>query len=123
MKTETILKAPLLIVLSFGAAACQPLTPDSLGQTPQQSRGLAFAWASCGGCHSVERVGLSSNADAPPFAQIVNQEGLTQATLASWLRDAHNYPAEMEFRLEGSQVDDLVSYMLALRNPNYRPAI
>ena len=46
---------------------------------------------------------------------------MTAGTLSSWLRDAHNYPSEMEFQLDSNKVDDLVSYMLTLRDPNYRP--
>ena len=69
------------------------------------------------------RYEASPNPGAPPFARIVNQEGLTAETLSSWLRDAHNYPEEMEFYLEGREVDDLVAYMLTLREANYRPPI
>ena len=47
---------------------------------------------------------------------------MTRETLTAWLRDAHNYPEEMEFYLEGPEVDELVAYMLGLRDPNYRPA-
>jgi hypothetical protein len=53
----------------------------------------------------------------------VNQPGLSPETLAAWLRDAHNYPEEMEFYLDGPEVDLLVEHMLTLRDPNYRPAI
>jgi hypothetical protein len=51
---------------------------------------------------------------------IVNQEGLTAQTLASWLKGAHNYPREMDFALKQHEVDTLVSYMITLRDPNYR---
>ena len=71
----------------------------------------------------MERYGASPNAKAPAFAGIVNQSGLTSQTLSSWLRDAHNYPEEMEFYLEGQEVDELVAYMLTLRDTNYRPPI
>ena len=33
---------------------------------------------------------------------------------------AHNYPSEMNFYLNDAQVDQLVGYMLTLRDPNYR---
>ena len=88
---------------------------------PQPS--LAFIEASCGGCHSVERQGISPNPDAPPFAAIANQEGLTEATLETWLLDAHNYPEEMEFELGRPEVAGLVDYILTLRDPDYRPGI
>lgn len=90
--------------------------------SPPQTRGHAFARASCAACHGIERGSLSSpNPRAPEFPAIVNQQGLTAETLSSWLRSAHNYPSEMEFELDSTTVDDLVEYMLTLRDPNYRP--
>ena len=107
----------LLTGLSFAAAACQQVPDRDTGQ------GLAFAQAACGGCHAVERYVASPNPDAPPFAAVVNQPGLTRETLGSWLRAAHNYPEEMDFSLEDAEVDTLVDYMLTLMDPGYRPAI
>ena len=117
MKTLPTPVRLLGLVLVLGA--CQHV-PAAESEPP---RGLAFAQGSCGGCHAVERNGISPNPDAPPFAAIVNQRGLTRETLATWLRDAHNYPEEMEFYLEQPEVDALVDYMLTLRDPDYRPAI
>lgn len=107
----------LYLGLALLAGGCQ----HQMG--PAVHPGLAFAQASCGGCHAVERYPSSPNPDAPPFAAIVNQEGLTHATLATWLRDAHNYPEEMEFSLDQAEVDQLVAYMLTLSDERYRPAI
>ena len=112
-----------VLCLAVAVAACQPLPSAAPATSARHHEGLAFAQGSCGGCHAVERYGDSPNPNAPPFARIVNQEGLTAQTLSSWLRDAHNYPEEMEFYLEGPEVDDLVTYMLTLRDPAYRPAI
>jgi mono/diheme cytochrome c family protein len=106
-----------------GAVACQPLAPAGQTATAEPRPGLAFAQGACGGCHAVDRRSVSPNPNAPPFAAVVNQEGVTANTLSSWLRNAHNYPDEMKFTLEGRNVDDLVEYMLTLRDPNYRPAI
>jgi mono/diheme cytochrome c family protein len=112
-----------LACLAIGTAACQPLPSAAPAMAARQVDGLAFAQGSCGGCHAVERYRDSPNPNAPPFARIVNQPNLTAASLSSWLRDAHNYPAEMEFYLEGGEVDNLVAYMLTLREPAYRPPI
>jgi mono/diheme cytochrome c family protein len=112
----TLVCGTLLLV----ACQAQPLTAPSV--SIPQSRGHAFAQASCAACHAVERGSTSSpNPNAPAFAAIVNQQGLTAETLASWLRDAHNYPSEMEFQLDSSRADDLVAYMLTLSDPDYRP--
>ena len=111
--------AALLAVLSvaLSATACE----HPAGQSSPED--LAFAQAACGGCHAVERYGASPNPNSPPFAAIVNSEGLTRATLTTWLRDAHNYPEEMEFTLGAPEIERLVDHMLTLRDPNYRPAI
>jgi mono/diheme cytochrome c family protein len=113
---------PLWLAVSL--AACQSVSPDPSGAGPlpstTASRGQAFAEASCAGCHAVGSYGSSSNPNAPPFAYIANQEGLTDETLSYWLRGAHNYPSEMNFSLNARQVNELTAYMLTLRSPNYR---
>ena len=117
------LRVLALIGLAAGAVACQPLPPSAQSAAAEPHPGVAYAQASCGGCHAVGRRSVSPNPQAPPFAAIVNQEGLTRNTLAAWLRNAHNYPDEMKLSLEPRQVDELVAYMLTLRDPNYRPGI
>lgn len=109
--------APVALLL---AAACQPLAGPA---TPAATPGLAFAQDACGGCHAVARYGDSPHPEAPPFAGIVNQPGLTRSTLDAWLRDAHNYPEEMDVRLDQPAIDALVAYMLTLRDEAYRPPI
>ena len=113
---------PLLSV-AFALTACQAAAPAETAATVPPSGGEALALSACAGCHAVQRFRLSPNSDAPPFADIVNQRGLTAETLSTWLRDAHNYPQEMEFTLDRGNVDALVDYMLTLRDPNYRPPV
>ena len=117
-------KAVLILGLALAgaAAAGEPVSPTGR-TTAEPLPGLAFARASCAGCHAIDRRNVSPNPNAPPFAAIVNQEGLTANTLAAWLRNAHNYPDEMKFSLDGGKVDDLVAYMLTLRDPAYRRPI
>lgn len=111
--------------LALVLAACQttpsePLAPAAAPATAAQ--GLARAEAMCGGCHAVGRTGSSSNPNAPPFHAVINQVDLRAETVAAWLRNAHNYPSEMNFTLNETQVDELVAYMLTLRDPKYRRA-
>jgi mono/diheme cytochrome c family protein len=113
-------------LLLLGAAlllgACQQQRLVSQSALASQTRGHGFASASCAACHGIERDSmLSPNPRAPSFPAIVNRQGLTAETLSSWLHNAHNYPAEMEFELDPKRADDLVEYMLTLRDPNYRP--
>lgn len=116
------LKAFLLPCFALALAACQTGRAGP-PQAPAPTLGLqgqARAEAMCGGCHAVGRSGASSNPNAPPFHSIINQVDLRPETAAAWLRDAHNYPSEMNFSLSERQVDELVVYMLTLRDPNYR---
>jgi mono/diheme cytochrome c family protein len=107
------------MLLLGGCQAHQPVGPSEL---TAQARGHAFAQATCAACHGVERHStLSPNPQAPSFPTIVNRQGLTAETLAAWLRDAHNYPVEMEIQLDPAKVNDLVAYILTLRDPKYRP--
>ena len=120
---EDALKLVPLVAFAICMAGCQRVPTSRLPTFASPTEGLAFAQASCGGCHAVDRYGASPNPNAPPFAGVVNQPGLTAETLSSWLRDAHNYPEEMEFYLQRREVDDLVAYMTTLRDVNYRPPI
>lgn len=116
------LKPSHFLWLALPLAACQsvPQTVTTADSPSSGPPGQAFAQATCGSCHAVGRFGHSSNPNAPPFMAIVNQEGLTEETLTTWLRGAHNYPSEMNFNLYDAQVTQLVAYMLTLRDPNYR---
>ena len=114
MKLLHLLCLPLLVAASQQAGAAQA-SHASLAR-----QGKALAKARCSECHSVERYGLSPRSNAPAFPVIANHEGLTARTLSTWLRGAHNYPSEMDFQLNTSQVDRLVAYMLTLKDPHYR---
>ena len=111
---------PLTCLTALALAACQT-SPPATGSAPAEARGEALARSSCAGCHAIGRQGSSPNPKAPPFALIVNQQDLNAATLSTWLRDAHNYPREMDFSVDAGEVDELVAYMLTLRDPAYRP--
>ncbi len=107
--------APVLL-----AAACQtaPTAPAQISSAPAP----AFIEAACAGCHAVEPPFESPNPYAPDFEAIANREGLTDATLSSWLRNAHNYPEIMDFDLEDGQVEEVANYMITLRREDYVPA-
>jgi mono/diheme cytochrome c family protein len=85
--------------------------------------GAFEAQAACGGCHAVRPDALSPNPGSPAFAEIANKPEVTQSSLATWLRDAHNYPEDMDFDLNAAQVDALAAYILTLRDPAYKSPI
>jgi mono/diheme cytochrome c family protein len=90
--------------------------------TTPERRGLAFAEARCAACHAV-RPGLSPNPQAPTFEGVINTPGLDIGTLATWLRNSHDFPAMMNFAIEPERIDDLAAYMLTLKDPAYKPTI
>ncbi|MCB2064475.1 MAG: c-type cytochrome [Novosphingobium sp.] len=122
-----------MAMLALSLAACQSTTGNDVSPaaataeaTPEshmQSGNLAFAQAACGGCHAVEGGALSPNPASPSFADIANRKELSDVSLATWLRDAHNYPEVMDFDLDDAQVDALAAYILTLRDPDYRAPI
>lgn len=92
-------------------AACAT-TPDGASYEPDASMGMIIARDDCAGCHELFLDRESPNPRAPPFREIVNRPGMTPELLATWLKDGHNYPAEMGFHLEPHKVDSLVAYMI-----------
>lgn len=121
MTTWNVL-APLGLALAIAACRTPPSEPPATGPAPAPlaARGQARAEAQCGGCHAVGRSGVSPSRNAPPFHAVINQEDLTAGAVSGWLRGAHNYPSEMNFALSESEVEELVAYLMTLRDPNYR---
>ncbi|MGE3146842.1 MAG: hypothetical protein AB7K35_14785 [Pseudorhodoplanes sp.] len=112
-------KALPLLCLALAAAACQTSPPPPPASTAAL-QGRARADALCSGCHAIGPEGSASGTNAPPFHAIINQTDLRPDTVSAWLRDAHNYPSEMNVSLSARDVEVLVAYMLTLRDPNYR---
>lgn len=114
---RTLPLAALALIATVGAVAATP-RPGAAAK-----RGLVLAEARCSGCHGVRPNQSSPNPESPSFEDVANRSGLTQATLARYLRDAHNYPAAMNFTIERRHVRDLSAYFVSLRRPGYKPAI
>lgn len=111
-----------LALTSLGLTACQSVPKQQVIElTEQEARGYTFAKTSCAGCHAITANAASPNPEAPPFEAVVNTKGLTSATLATFLRDSHNFPGAMTFRIDQTKVNDLTAYMVTLKRPDYRP--
>lgn len=91
------------------------------GLTPAESRGLAFAEHRCAACHAVVKNRTSPNPEAPSFQDIANRTAVSRQTLRQFLRDSHNYPAVMNFRIEDGEIEDLSEYVVTLQRPDYGP--
>lgn len=86
--------------------------------TPPAKRGLMFAKRRCAACHAVVAGRMSANPLAPSFQDIASRTAVTRPTLNEFLRDSHNYPSEMNFKLEDKHIEDLSEYMATLERPN-----
>ena len=91
--------------------------------SPSAQRGLAFAQQRCAACHGVTANAASPNPESPAFEDIANTPGLTRSTLRTYLRDSHNFPDAMNFRVPQRRINDLADYMVTLQRPDYHPAI
>ncbi len=112
-----------ITALAAGSAALsQPVTVQDR-RLAEVERGRMLAEARCAACHAVVANGTSPNPESPPFEDIANRQGLNSATLRQYLRDAHNYPDAMQFRIERGQVRDLSAYIVTLKRSGYKPAI
>ena len=120
------LRAQLVVLSSLlltGACSYKEAAPATASDDPPMASNdtLAFVQAACGGCHAVEPGYLSPSPGAPRWEDIANRERLNEATLASWLYDAHNYPEMMDFDLNRARAEEIVAYMLAMRSDDYKP--
>jgi len=105
--------------LLLALAACETV-PDGPPYEPSASMGMIIARDNCASCHELFLSRESPNPNAPSFRDIVNRPGMTPERLAAWLKDGHNYPAEMGFYLEPHKIDSLVAYMI--RQQSAEPA-
>jgi mono/diheme cytochrome c family protein len=111
-----------LAVVSFSQASPGATTRQS-ELSVAQGRGLVFAQQRCSACHAVTENRVSPNPESPSFQDIANRTGVTGSTLRQFLKDSHNYPAAMNFQVEGQQIDDLADYIMTMHRPGYRPSI
>ena len=86
-------------------------------------RGLAFAQQRCSACHAVTENHSSPNPESPSFEDIANRPGVTRETLRQFLRDSHNYPAAMNFRVEAARIGNLSDYIVTMKKAGYRPVM
>ena len=118
MRTRLFLSA-MLAASPLLLGACQTADAQEAidGATPAPTS--SFAQGVCGACHAVEAPWHSPNPQAPTFVDIANRPGISEESLADWLKDAHNYPDVMDVDLGETDAEELAAYMLTLRSPDY----
>ncbi len=121
---------PIAALLAACLSACAPAQPasGSAGPVPEARplgdarHGQAFAAAHCAQCHATKRNTVSANPQAPPFEDIASRPGVTGDTLHQFLKDAHNFPEAMQFRLSPQDTSDLSAHFMTLRSDSRRPS-
>lgn len=78
-------------------------------------KGLDYAQKVCSACHNVQQSDSASpNSMAPPFKQIASTPGMSVTALSVWSRTSH--PTMPNLFIEPSDMDDLIAYILSLKN-------
>jgi tetratricopeptide (TPR) repeat protein len=77
-------------------------------------KGLAYARKVCATCHNVTRNELPSpHRQAPPFKRIAETPGMSVTALTVWSRTTH--PTMPNLVIDPNDMDDLIAYILSLR--------
>jgi mono/diheme cytochrome c family protein len=107
MKLLCALILPLAIAASAASAA---------GDRVEASRGQALAQLWCTQCHAVKRGEVVGPfADVPSFTAVAALPSTTAAALHAFLTTPHGDMPD--FKLTPTQLDDLIEYILSLRQP------
>jgi mono/diheme cytochrome c family protein len=104
---RTAIAALLAGLVAGGARAADEVHPAA---------GRQLAEAQCAECHQVEgRAVTRLDQAAPAFADIADQISTTELSLRAFLRTPH--PNMPNFRLTREETDDVVAYILSLKQP------
>ncbi len=118
MRTMNSISA--LAIGCIALAGCQVEgAPGPSARPAHTNMAPSFVQAACADCHGVERNMISPNPAAPAFSEIANREAVDRETLIIFLRDAHNYPEQMDFDLDEDQVKQIAEYLIMLQTVSY----
>ncbi len=98
----------------YALAIFAALTGPAVAQDGRIQRGRVFVQTHCAGCHAIGRTGVSPLTAAPPFRDLHKRypvENLAEA-FAEGIVTGH--PSMPEFRLDATQINDLLAYLESL---------
>lgn len=103
-----------LMLLVTAAPSWASAEGNTSGGDP--ATGRAFALQACTPCHVVSADQLSPKrfANAPAFQAIANTRAMTGSALRAFLSTSH--PTMPNLILSGKEMDDVVAYILSLRD-------
>lgn len=100
----------------FGLAATLALPGAAQAQAGDAREGRALAQAWCSACHVVEPQQRRAGNDAvPSFAAVARMPSTTSLSIRAFLQTPH--PPMPDLKLSRTQIDDIVAYILSLRQP------
>lgn len=108
---------PTLALVAFALITGASLA--SAQELGDASAGQAYADGVCAECHAVKKgQRVSPHERAPAFEVVANTRGMTEMALRVWFQSPH--PSMPNLMLKEKQSDDLIAYILSLKE-NRRP--
>ena len=112
MRTEHISKFDVVCCLLAFTFCTLILVASAYPQTePRQQRGLTFARANYARCHAIDKASPSPLKLAPPVRELHKRYPVESLEEAFGEGIVTGHPNMPEFRLDGAQIDDLISYL------------
>ena len=111
MRTERFRKFAVVRIAALTMSGLILVASAYAQMGPREQRGFTFAEANCARCHSIDKASPSPLTLAPPFRELHNRypvESLEEALGEGIVTGHPNMP---EFRLDGAQIGDLISYL------------
>lgn len=105
-----MIKNTLCLAGLFGVLA-GPLAAQDLPGDPVAGKELAVQW--CGECHDVIPDDCHHFESAPSFEAIAQTPAYTELALRAFLQTPHDRMPDII--LDGAQTDDIIAYILSLR--------
>ena len=109
---KAIYSCAVWIGLSLAVLAGVTVQADELGDI---DAGLQFAAQHCAGCHDVKTTyPMTTGSGVPTFATVANTAGINRTSLVVWMQTSH--PGMPDLILEPQDLDNVIAYILSLRN-------
>lgn len=110
MGARTMLRLGALLIASVGPSLAEPVT-----SAPDPQHGGQLAQRLCSNCHLVSDEQSKALAYVPTFKEIANRPGQTAGTIvARIVIPKHPMPV---IPIAKSELNDLASYIMSLRDP------
>lgn len=103
------LRAGIATVLFFVA-----LEPSAAQSPPAVQRGVVLARTHCAQCHSIDRVGPSRLAIAPPLRELHKRYPVESLEEAFGEGISTGHPSMPQFRFEPDQIENLIAFLKSL---------